>query len=200
MSERLTGVVSKFKGKFGFITGPDGEKVFFPGGAIPKGVKLSENDEVSFVMEEIPEDERRKPDQMWRATEIELVNVPAEEEAGKTNSKKSDAKEQPKKFSNWEFTPLDEVFEQYVRVHGNEYRFLLKAGKEPTPLLLAKTSVPMTFFDAASGEEIPRDDSGILAMTRSELTLKVKMGLALRGELNFKSPGMDDKVFILEFK
>lgn len=199
MAEKLTGIVSKFKGKFGFITGSDGEKIFFHGGAIPKGVKLSENDEVSFVLEKIPEGERRKPDQKWQATEIELVNAVSEDTA-KTNSKKSEAKEQPKKSSPWEFTPLDEVSGQLVRVHGNDYQFLAKAGKEPPPPLVAKTSVPMTFFDAMSGEEISRDDSGVLALTKFDLTLKVRMGLALRGELNFKSPGMDDKIFILEFK
>ncbi len=195
MSDKLTGVVKTIKkGKFGFIDS-DGEDIFFPMSEVPKSTKLEVGDEVEFVREEVPEDERKKPEQKWRATDVRLIGETEDSEAEKPKSESKSAKGGA---SGWEIHSMDSDSGRTITVHGKNWTFFVKPKKNPAPPLFINHDVPMTFSDKKTGEAIISDETGRLPID-SEMVLIVTMAPAHRGRITFQTPGGPQEVWQLEY-
>jgi hypothetical protein len=95
--------------------------------------------------------------------------------------------------------PIGKVNGNLYTVHGNDYLFQIGTELQSIPSFKVITSVPMKFFDG-DGNELNGDNEGKFTISGSKSIFRVRMELALRGEISFEAEGIEPKEWMLEFQ
>ncbi len=117
----------------------------------------------------------------------------------KKKSKKDKKPEPQKRKLALIVKPIGKVNGNLYAVHGNDYLFQIGTEQQSIPSFKVKTSVPMIFFDG-EGNELNGDTEGKITIARSKIIFRVRMELALRGEISFEAEGIEPIEWMLEFQ
>lgn len=117
----------------------------------------------------------------------------------KKKSKKDKTPEPQKKKLALIVKPLGDANGNLYTVHGNDYLFRIESEQQSIPSFKVKTSVPMKFFDG-DGNELNCDNKGKYTVSGPKFVFRVRMDLALRGEISFEAEDIEPIGWMLEFQ
>lgn len=186
---RITGkVVNNNPDKgYGFISA-DGERFRFLHSTVKDGISLSDGQKVTFIKDEIPEAERKRPEFKWRAIDIELAGTNSE---GKSAGSESTKKQALVPVTSYDNPDVNNV----VVTRGSLYVFWVNFIKNP---VYVSCSVPLVLRDGKTDEVLLEDKTGLITIPSDGLLLHVEMR-NMCATITFSAPSLKSVVFTLKF-
>ncbi len=138
-------------------------------------------------------------DKLYQIIGIALCNLKFGGNMAKKKSKKDKKPEPQKRKLALIVKPFGKVNGNLYSVHGNDYVFHIGTELQSIPSFQVKTSVPMIFFDG-QGKELNGGNEGKFTVVGSKFIFRVRMELALRGEISFEAEGIEPIEWMLEFQ